>query len=267
MDATKTFFRTAGRHFVTLSYKYTPPRQSASARRTGVISGFMMDIGGLWFYVTAGHVIVEIREAFESGGKFEVWRFDDQTAGNAFKGAAVPYDFYVEKWFVLHDDDVGMDYATVHLEGLVRQNLQAGGVVPITKQAWGLYSDPSFTQWVLLGVPAETVFQRQSAIEAKISLIPVKPTDSPPGAVGSAHNKFFGRLLLESHGKASTVKSIEGMSGGPIFATRTVDGKMKYHVIGIQSGWYPKLLTIAACPFPTFASALEKQLRLAKLIT
>lgn len=261
----KLFFDAVGRHFVTLSYVYTPPGMSSADERTGIISGFIVEIEGAWFYMTAGHVIDEIREGLKIGGKFDVWRFGDQTAGNVFKGIPVPYDFNIDNWLVLRDDNIGLDYAVVVLAGLYRQNLEAGGVVPIARKAWGTYVDSGHNQWILVGIPAETVEYRQRRfLTARVVMVPLEPAQEPPSAGDKIQNKFFGKLKFDS-ANTKTPQSIEGMSGGPIFATRKSRKNLKYWVIGVQSGWYPSTSTISACPFSSLAVSLEKLMREVKL--
>ncbi len=76
---------------------------------------FLVDILGEWFYVTAGHILRDVGTAIAAGSEFDVWRLDDQTAGNRFSGKAVPYAFDLKQWFVLQDDSQGFDYQ--HLFG------------------------------------------------------------------------------------------------------------------------------------------------------
>ena len=56
---------------------------------------------------------------------------------------------------------------------------------------------------------------------------------------------------------------IAGMSGGPIFGVKLVDGRLRYWVIGIQSSWVERSRVICFCPsLPFFA--LIKELKSAE---
>jgi hypothetical protein len=121
-DFTRSVAKSVGKHFVTLSCVQRPPGSPESIL---VFSGFVIDVSGEWFYVTAGHILRDICAALASGSLFGVWRLDDQTAGNRFGGKAVPYDFNAEKWLVLRDATIGLDYATVHLGDFYRRQLEA----------------------------------------------------------------------------------------------------------------------------------------------
>ena len=67
---TECFFRTVGPHFVTLSCVHRPPGKTEEKRF--VFSGFLIEAGGVWFYVTAGHIVKDIRASLGSGGEFDV---------------------------------------------------------------------------------------------------------------------------------------------------------------------------------------------------
>ena len=249
---TDRFARTVGHHFVTLSCVQHP--HDSGQMRVNVSSGFMVEVAGEWFYVTAGHILRRIQTAIEAGSTFDVWRFGDQTAGNRFNNTAVPCLFEHDKWFVLEDSSTGLDYATVHIGGLYRQQLEAGGVTAIAKNAWSDHL-AEHNHWALVGIPSETVsYDGKSLISARVVVAPLSPTEAPPAAEQKALNQFYAKLAPDSE---QFVSDIDGMSGGPIFMLKYVNETWKYSVIGVQSGWYPQSRVVAACPFTTFANALE----------
>lgn len=254
---TERFFRTVGRHFVTLSCVQRP--SGSGEERLFVFSGFLVEAGGVWFYVTAGHILREIRKSLARGDKFDVWRLDDQTAGNSFNGAAIPYAFDIEKWLIIEDEAVGLDFAVVPLETYYCRHLKAGGAVPIDKTAWGGHVT-EHDQWALVGIPSESVaYDKKTIITGRIAVMPLEPTDEPPGAGRKAENQFYARIK-----DMGNVKDIVGMSGGPVFSLKKIDGTWKYKVIGVQSAWYPNERIIAACPFASLGQELEKVVEIAK---
>ena len=101
------FMRSVGRHFVTLSCVQTVP--NTSGEKILVFSGFLADVGGVWFYVTAGHILRRIQSALSAGTKFDVWRLGDQTAGNRFNNTAIPFAFDIDRWGVIENDEIGLD--------------------------------------------------------------------------------------------------------------------------------------------------------------
>lgn len=251
-DFTSQVARFVGRHFLTLSCVQHPPNNGAE--RVLVFSGFVVEITGEWFYVTAGHILRDIRHAQESGYSFDVWRLGDQTAGNKFNNTAVPYDFQLNDWLVLEDSANGLDYAAVHIAPFYRRQLEAGGVIAISASAWGNHL-MDHDHWMVVGIPSETVsYDGVTNIAARLVIVPLSPVSAPASAAEKARNQFYAQI---ADGSEQFVKDMDGMSGGPVFMLKKSDGSWKYGVIGVQSGWYPIARVVTACPFGSFAHALE----------
>jgi hypothetical protein len=246
------FMKSVGRHFITLSCVRTAPGKREE--RIFVFSGFLVDVNGIWFYVTAGHILRDIRLALKQGATFDVWRLGDQTAGNRFKNTAIPFAFDVDRWLVIEKEEIGLDYATVALEVMYCQLLKAGGAIPLDKNAWGDHVT-EHDQWALVGISSKTVsYDGKSIISARVVVAPIESVAVPPEAGPKAQNQFFGRLKDDS---AAVLTDVDGMSGGPIFALKKVEHEWKYSVIGVQSGWYPSDRITAACPFSSLGLALQ----------
>lgn len=223
-----------------------------------MFSAFVIEIHGEWFYITAGHILREIRRAMDAGSVFDVWRLDDQTAGNLFGGKAIPYDFNADEWLVLRDETNGLDYAAVHLGGLYRKLLQVGGVIPI---AWGAWWEPDgeHDEWALVGVPQETVrYDGVTQIAARVVLVPLMPADPPTAAGQKAQNQVYAKVKA---GEECPFEDARGLSGGPVFALKKTEGEWGYGIMGVQSAWYPESKILAICPFPAFGNAIAKCLR------
>lgn len=243
-------------HFVSLSCVQDLP--DSETRKILVFSGFIVEMADEWFYITAGHILRLIRTAQTTGSTFDAWRLGDHTAGNKFNGMAVPYDFQLDQWYVIEDEDQGLDYAAVHIGGLYRRQLEVGGISPLTKAAWGT-PDMNHDHWVLAGIPSESVsYDGITNIAARFVAAPLSSTDAPPLAGPRSQNQFYALL---ADGGEEAVRDIDGMSGGPVFMLKHENGKWKYGVIGVQSGWYRSNRTIVACPFASFAFALEEAIQ------
>lgn len=249
---TERVFRSIGRHFVTLSCVASPPGSHYESLH--VYSGFLIEVSGLWLYVTAGHVLREIESALDAGYKLSVWRLDDQTAGNSFEGKAIPIDFDIDRWIVLEDEEIGLDYAALPLDDLYRLGFEAGNASPFGKRSWGDHVARA-DHWVVVGLPNETVdYDGESTIQGRVVVALLEPTEPPRMAGARKENKFYARL---KDGYEEYVTNIQGMSGGPIVALTNANNEWRYAVIGVQSGWYSSIRTISACPISSFGSALE----------
>ena len=253
--------KSLGRHFVTLSCVQHP--REGGDMKVHVISGFVVAVKGEWFYMTAGHILRDIRQAIEGGSTFDIWRFGDQTAGNNFQNTAIPYDFDLEKWFVLENAEAGLDYATVHIGGLLRQLFAAGSVTPLDRNAWGNHLT-AHDEWALVGIPRETVeYDGNTTISARFVMAPLTQVDAPPLAEQRAENQFYAQLAENSDG---FMQDVDGMSGGPVFMLYQVGEAWKYKLIGVQSAWYRASRILAICPFSSFGEALEPIVEEALLI-
>jgi hypothetical protein len=212
-------------------------------------------MSGIWFYITAGHVLRDINKALDAGSNFDIWRLGDQSAGNRFNNSAIPFDFAPDRWLVIEDEETGVDYAAAALSTMYCQLLAAGGAGPIEEHAWGDYVTES-DQWFLVGIPSETVnYDGQSIISAKVNLIPLIPESVLQMAGRKSENQFYARLHESAK---NSVTNIAGMSGGPIFSLMKLDDEWRYSVIGVQSGWYKSNRVITACPFSSFGNAVAK---------
>lgn len=252
-DLIRRVAKTVGQHFVTLSCVQYPP--SDSPAKVLIFSGFVVDVSREWFYVTAGHILRDIRAALASGSSFDVWRLDDQTAGNRFNGAAVPYCFDLETWLVLEDESTGLDYAAVHLDDFYRRQLEAGGTTPIGRNAWSDHVT-EHDHWLLVGIPSETVeYDGETIINARVVWSPLVPTDEPALAGDRASSQFYAAPI---DGSDKFFRDPDGMSGGPVFTLKKVGGNWEYAVIGVQSAWYETSRIFAVCPFSSFGLALEE---------
>lgn len=247
------FYKSAGRHFATLSCVQVPP--GSNEENALVFSGFLVDIAGAWVYVTAGHILRDIKRAIAGGSTFSTWRLGDHTSRGKFRDIAIPFDFKLDDWLVIEDESMGIDYAAVSLHPMYCRLLEAGGATPIESHAWGDHLT-EHEQWALVGVPSETVeYDGKTILTARVLVAPLEPAEAPAGAGAKAENQFYARLKDDSTG---IVEDIDGMSGGPIFALKLVDGQWRYHVIGVQSGWYPTAKIICACPFSSFGTAMKQ---------
>jgi hypothetical protein len=252
-DFTNKVARSVGRHFVTLTCVQHPPGDSKPYIL--LFSGFVVEVANRWFYITAGHILRDIQEAIKAGSFFDIWRLGDQTAGNHFGAAAIPYSFEPNHWIVLENEESGLDYAAVELSDIYRRQLKAGGVIPLASTSW----DTHFSEheyWALFGVPSESVlYDGETRISARVVMTPLIPAEAPPNTSQKVQNKFYAKL---ADGSEQYMKDIDGMSGGPVFSIKKINGSWAYSVIGVQSSWYPSDKVLAICPFVSFGIELEK---------
>jgi len=255
-DLTERTMKSTGRHIVTLSYVVTPP--DSKQEIVEVISGFVVELLGIWFFVTAGHVLTGIKELMAVGAKFDVWRLSDYTAGGDFRNTGIPIHFDLDSWLFLDKEDVGLDVAVLPIEDLYRKNLEVGNVVPVPDGAWA-DEKIACAYWVLVGVPNESVsYDGKTQISASMVMMPLEPIDDTQIPGEPKPQKFYARLI---DGSEAVVRRVEGMSGGPIFAISKSIDNWEYVVIGVQSGWFSHQRIVTVFRFSEFANLLKEALK------
>jgi hypothetical protein len=235
------------------------------------VSAFVISVRAIWFLVTAGHVIREIRTRLAKGRRIVTARLMD---GFSTQQSLPPIPFPLADTLQSHINKGGFDYALIPLRRAYVRLLMAGGVLALDEETW---SDPpdSADAYFLLGFPQSAVTTRvtEGAGQCNVSLgvgtplLRVKPVhnlDEVPEDMRYAPNRFFGRVPIptrEGGGEDPSLNSIKGMSGGPLFAVR-FEGlhSLRYWVIAVQSAWAEASRVIAACPIQPLADAVAKSI-------
>jgi hypothetical protein len=255
-DFTKIIARAIGRHFISLSCVQYPPDNTQM--RILLFSGFVIEVTGEWFYVTAGHILRDISTALQNGYKFDIWRLGDQTAGNKFGDSAIPYSFELEKWIILEDKESGLDYATVHIDNFYRRQLEANGVTALSKRAWASHSI-EHDYWALFGIPSESLsYDNKTLLKARVVSAPLIPTEKPANVSAKMKNQFYAKMI---EGSEQFIRDLDGMSGAPVFSIKRENDLCKYSVIGVQSGLLEPSNVLTICPFVSFGMLLEKAVK------
>ena len=252
-DITTSVVNTIRKHFVTLSC--VQKNAANGLDKCLVFSGFIVEVAGEWAYITAGHILRDIRLALSKGATFDLWQLGDQTAGSPYSEAPIPYGFNEQDWIVIEDESLGLDYGATHISWLYRRQLEAGGVSAIGKDAWSDHVT-EYDFWALIGIPSESInYINNTTFSAKLAFVPLTEVEQPPGAENRAANQFYATPTRQlSH----RFPDPDGLSGGPVFSLKKVDSVWLYNLIGIQSGWYPQAKVLAICPFTSFGAPLEE---------
>jgi hypothetical protein len=239
-------------HLVCLGCYVTGPNVPANSFINA--TAFVVAINDSWFLVTAGHVIDGYESLMSQGYNLECWALDDTFGQDAKSHVAIPFDYDGAAKRVINDTVSGVDYAILHLRPYYRQLLEQNGTVPMTDQIWQSSALPECDYW-LLGVPKEDTNVRATSgphdlIDKGYHMLRLMPLADAevPEELRKPTPRFFARLSSQNR-----PRSIEGMSGGPIFAVRVDETEGRYWLVGVQSGWLPNQGIIAACPIGIFA--------------
>jgi len=261
--------RWISRHLVSLScvYHHLDEQGKVTGKaRLLACSGFVMSFGEVWYLITAGHVISgknSLDELFNSPRvRVDECFLVDFFGLEAKHRNTIPFDY---RGSIRYGVDVdGVDWGFVMLTSNERRLLEANGIVAVAEVNW-MRQDrvKDWLAYLLLGIPNETVEpdaalgseKADSYGKAGIALLHIRKLDAlPDGAEITAAPRFVGEIT-----NLGDLKSVEGMSGGPIFGFALVDGHLHYWVVAIQSSWFRKKYVFGT-PLPPVARGFYEAL-------
>lgn len=237
------------KHLVPIFFTFAKDTDSHSA----IVTSFVLSVGEQWFLITAGHCIEQITELVTVRGyKITKCLLIDSLGLDARHYDPIPFDYGRSQPTHANDHD-NFDYGIITLSLYYRQLLERNNIQPLNEEVWKL--QPSKVDfYTLLGVPSELVKVVDANIEFAPTLFQVTQlTARPSGFSETDMPLFYGRVEL-----GHRITSIQGMSGGPIFAFKQdSQGQLKYWLTALQSRWLPDSHYIAACPTKLLGDILE----------
>lgn len=224
-------------------------------------SAFVVELDGVWFCITAGHIFDELKVAKRGGAKISDWNIDDSTLAPSPEGYAYPIDLDMDKVLYFHDDVKGMDYAAFPLRDLTVKALSQQGIVPITEELWVGKDLHQYPLWVLVGTPEIPVATDGSPpMKAHVTIALKLRDDVPEGFQSTPFERWYADLDWDSVEQDGRPDNVDGMSGGPIFVLNSSSADYEYKVFGIQSA-RNNSGSIAFCALPPFLKALKDALQ------
>ncbi|WP_165226453.1 hypothetical protein [Aquisphaera insulae] len=249
------------RHLAVLEASYTVKHQTKPHEQArSHYSGFLLQVNlpgtarQATMWITAGHCMQEIEEQLL--GRLECFddvrfRFLDMLHANAVSELPMPFDYlggHPKAW-LYHTDDrgtaLGMDFGVIFLRAHDADLMLGNRLEPVGPPNWVKVPE-TFDHYYMLGLPGELVRpQGQGIWSAQPILIPVERLHARPACYQEQSDPmFYGVVDTQER-----VKSIKGMSGGPILGLKLDEnGIGRYWFIGVQSGWYPPERIVCATP-------------------
>jgi hypothetical protein len=251
-------FRYFCRHLVCLGgvvQEYDKKGQKKEALTGFAFSAFVLVIRGEWFLLTAGHTLKGLDARLQNGElklirSYLLTGFGPDVTAHA--GAKVPIDFDYEKANKDYIDQDGLDFGLLDLGTYLRAHLEKNEIVPVMEENWKIPFDGEFDHYVILGLPQEYVDVGQiTPTITYIHKLDTLPDDAPEESKHTKWPRLIGKL--PDH---FSLKSLEGMSGGPIYGFRN-NHPDRYWITAIQSSWLPTSKITFGCPVPLLASLAE----------
>lgn len=256
----QTIVNFMAQHFVPLMVRLEHYYKDGSFRQenTTVISGFIMELDGQWYWTTAGHCLKDLDDGISEkilkviGGDFV-----DHIGTGAIKQENYPFQYEPGRGFYVYDKAEGLDFALIPLDSLTRRNFELMGRVPIQKRTWIHTPNDKFDFYKMLGIPQSQVRTSEEDEDA-ISFTPVMAAFVPIDPA-SVKDQSVQQWLVGEMPARSKLNTVVGMSGGPIFGFRYLpDGGLAYHLVALQSSWIKPTDVVMACPIPYFMNVFRQ---------
>lgn len=234
-----------------------------------VYTGFMLRLGSIDLWVTAGHVIDRIRELL-ANSKVSIVRAGLLDGYDSDDAAAIPVHLESLPLFSAEPD---LDFGVAFLrEAYVAPIVANPRFRLLTPVVWHNHDKAEPEGYYIVGMPEEWVDVRDVGTRPGkvlrkatmgIACVPVEriepTTGEEPQEFWHHAGAFYGRLLPIRSDDGTPLESVLGMSGGPVFSIeRTKDDQFRYYLYGIQSAWLPSSRIIRATPIAHVADLVHE---------
>lgn len=248
-----------GRHLLAICVTYRLVYASKNdALSFAAYSGTLIDIAGSVCFLTAGHVLADLKQKLAD---VRVEIVDVVLADTFAKGRVsdkpVPFDISSEPFFFIDDDEQGLDFGAIVLRPYYVNLLAKNGTIALDEERWIHQHRVDFDGYAVLGLPRESTspfIDARGNGAVSPTMIWVSRREAPPqGTRQTTYPRFIAEI-----GGSLPINDIVGMSGGPIFGFRIEGEKaVRYWVVALQSAWLPKQRVIFGCPLPILAPLLK----------
>jgi hypothetical protein len=230
------------------------------------VSGFVISLYDGWILVTAGHAIQPLHERVERGElRIVECSLADYFALDVGSALGIPFNFNDATKRYLDDDALGLDFCLIflgrHYRRLLEKNVRA-----IPQENWERREQLQFDRYGVLGFPVELWDgQRRVNVNGATVAGGVRPvlmmgqkTDFLPDYKPTPKFPWIGVELKDK----TEIKSVVGMSGGPILGFKDQPGKAPlYTIVGVQSWWDKERRIAYGSSLPAIISPFEQLAR------
>ena len=247
--------RFLGRHLVALCVTFREKDKPDERPIFRAYAGTLIYIEGRNFFLTAGHILSELRDVLQDDRIEVLNAVLGDTFGPAPKSKIpIPFVLKREDMFFIDDDDEGLDFGVVMLNSYYVGLLAANGSVALVEENWIHQHKICFDGYLMLGLPAEYTSDRVNADgEGSVSatLISVARLEKPPeGITETRHPRFVGQL-----GANFPLQSVRGRVAGLSWDLTLKNlsdiGSLRFKALG-----FAHRRLAFACPLPTLASLM-----------
>src|SRR5665213_2251271 len=198
-EKTKALMPYFSRGIVSLGwFDQTGPRadENEGNGRLFTVSAFVVSVQGIWFLMTAGHVIDGIEQAIAAGQKLTSFHIDDNWSGRKVPDNTFAFDYARSNKFFINDPKSQADYGAIWLTDYTRTMLE-GRIQPFDETDWRMLPNDfdQFERYVICGFPAQLLSNKvvdECVHSTKgLAIFELDKVD-PPTHIKSSFPRFYG---------------------------------------------------------------------------
>ncbi len=262
-----SFLQYLGKHCVAITW-HDAKEGEARASSGFVFSAFVMSIRGIWFLVSAGHIIEDINARQKAGRTFKHSEILDIWGEGAQNRQGIPFPgIHMLAQGHIYDPERGVDYAIIYLSEYYREQLRANNIVPLDESYWSALPQ-AFDGYNVFGFPANKNFPRYDDANRYLGLH-IGPTIYPYSRAEPLPeiDRVFPRHFFHPpRGEDGRPISVDGMSGGPIFGYKENTEGIRMWLVAVQSQEFKGIAI--GCPIAVLGEvlrrAIDKEVEIAK---
>ncbi|MBL8825140.1 MAG: hypothetical protein JNJ77_21310 [Planctomycetia bacterium] len=215
-------------------------------------SAFVMSRNENVFLVTAGHCLASLKDAIEHQ-QIEIVSCNliDYVHPQAVHKLSLPFRLSEHEYAMMDKD--GIDIGIVKLNQLEQQSLIANKIQPFSVNSLSFSQEDEFCFIGIIGFPDEYIKLTNGNVQFLPTLSPVVKVDFEDVAKKYKFPIMSCKLIDNQQ-----PQSLEGVSGGPVFAFKEQEGKFIYEIIGIQSEWLRESRIAIITPFQTVIEFIKE---------
>ena len=249
------------RHLVGLcvTYKNTALEEVDLPPRFATCSGTLIFIEGALYFLTAGHVLKELKALRDCEQiQIENASLADVFGAKRISDTPIPFDLKDAPLCFIDDEELGLDFGVIPIGYHHANLLSENGVIALSEKNWIEQDNVKFDGYMMLGFPAELVSERISSscrVDIQPTMFAVSRLGLTPDCQATKYPRFVGQVSPDL-----SLKSLKGMSGGLILGFQT-DPQLRYWVVAVQSTWRPETRRVYGCSLPILARLMTNWAR------
>lgn len=242
------FLRVFGRHLVALCVtcrSNTTPGGTQGRRIFFNCPGVVISVRGEHFFLTAGHTLQQLEQDLQSASvEYEGSVLADTFGLDRRSDRPIPFDLPSHRMIPLYEN--GFDFGLIHLEDYYVRLLLRNEIRVVSTENIGRPDSITFSHYFMFGIPDELSSDTLSPSGEAflgLALLNVRQLERlPEGLTVPPVAQFIGAISRDV-----PLRSLKGMSGGPIFGITQGD-EIRYKVVALQSTWHRPTGTVAGTP-------------------